>query len=62
MCIYFIRLMEMAAAESLRESGGMEEDDDAEYYRQEVGEEPEHGNLGLLYHIKSLPKPCQILC
>ncbi|XP_077288849.1 brix domain-containing protein peter pan [Arctopsyche grandis] len=36
------RLMEMAAAESLRESGGMEEDDDAEYYRQEVGEEPEY--------------------
>lgn len=37
------RLMKQAAAESNRETQ-LEDDDDAEYYRQEVGEEPEKGD------------------
>lgn len=39
--------MDKAAQESIQESGGVE-DDDAEYYRQEVGEEPEHGIFSLM--------------
>lgn len=35
------RLMELAAAESQNNDQDMEEDDDADYYRQEVGAEPE---------------------
>lgn len=34
--------MQLANDESQRENPGVD-DDDAEYYRQAVGEEPEHG-------------------
>lgn len=40
---FVFRLMELAAAESQNNDQDMEEDDDADYYRQEVGAEPEKG-------------------
>lgn len=38
------RLMQKAAKEAL-ENTEVHEDNDAEYYRQEVGEEPDQGDL-----------------
>ena len=35
--------MELAAAETQNQSDMEQEDNDADYYREEVGAEPEHG-------------------
>lgn len=58
--------MDKAAEESMKESGGIE-DDDAEYYRQEVGEEPEHGILltyflHMYLHFLKLSHQFMFLC
>lgn len=41
--------MELAAAESQNNQDMDIEDNDAEYYRQEVGAEPEHGIIIFIY-------------
>lgn len=51
--------MDLASAESQRATAGAD-DDDAEYYRQEVGEEPEHGKYSqfsfILFNQKQFPE------
>lgn len=50
---HIVRLMELAAAES-QQATNMEDDDDAEYYRQEVGAEPDQGTVDTIYINRSI--------
>lgn len=43
------RLMELANAESQRADPDQDDDDDAEYYRDEVGAEPDKGMCNIIH-------------